>query len=134
MPEAEAKLTQQIEDFKSAIGHLKEALEEPLDVHNFIRDSAIKRFELCSELAWKTLKQYLFVRHAVECASPLGCLRSAYKVEFIADDPFWVHIFELRNLATHTYKESLAQELFAKLPATLERFDTLLKNMSSALP
>lgn len=43
------------ESFSQSISRLDEILKEPKTVAN--RDSAIKRFELTFELAWKSLKQ-----------------------------------------------------------------------------
>lgn len=131
MNEAEAKLSQQLNDLRSAAARLKEALATPMDEKHLVRDSSIKRFEMCAELTWKTLKQYLYVRHGVECASPLGCLRAAHKADVLADDPLWIRIFEMRNLAAHTYKEALAQELYEKLPDALARFESLIERMSA---
>ncbi|HVB20300.1 MAG TPA: HI0074 family nucleotidyltransferase substrate-binding subunit [Candidatus Paceibacterota bacterium] len=119
-----------IAQLRDARDRLREALAEPADPHGFIRDSAIKRFEMCIELAWKTLQQFLLIEEKVECASPRKCLQAAFKAEVIPDDPFLLEMLDMRNLAAHTYKEALAQELYAKLPDALKRFDMLLERMS----
>jgi hypothetical protein len=46
------KLQRQFEDFEKALSSLAEALRQPKNA--FIRDSAILRFELLFETAWKT--------------------------------------------------------------------------------
>eukprot|EP01036_Dinobryon_divergens_P003859 gene3859-5102_t len=48
------RLNERSADFLKTSQRLTEACERPLD--SFIRDSVIRRFEFCSELAWKTLK------------------------------------------------------------------------------
>ncbi len=124
------KLTEQLVQFKSAVESLREALDE--QETKLERDGCIQRFEFCVDLSWKLLKTYLLVTHSVECNSPRTCIRESFAVELITnDDPFWLEMLEMRNITTHTYKESLAQEVYAKLPAALERFDTLLKQISS---
>ena len=45
-----------LEDFEKAVKRLEEVLE--LKKTEVVRDSAIKRFELCFDLAWKTIKEY----------------------------------------------------------------------------
>ena len=40
-----------LEDFKKTIPRLEEAMS--LEKTQIVRDSAIKRFELCFDLAWK---------------------------------------------------------------------------------
>lgn len=53
----EEKLRAQMASLARAVERLKAALERPKD--EFIRDSAIQRFEFTFELAWKTLKTFL---------------------------------------------------------------------------
>jgi hypothetical protein len=57
--------------FTRSIEHLGDVLREPKTV--VTRDSAIKRFELTFELAWKSAKTYLGSRGIV-CQSPRDCL------------------------------------------------------------
>jgi len=48
-----------LEDFEKAINKLDEVLD--MEKTEVVRDSAIKRFELCFDLAWKSLRS-LFVK------------------------------------------------------------------------
>jgi nucleotidyltransferase substrate binding protein (TIGR01987 family) len=119
-----SKFESLLPDFESAIQRLKEVLEKPKD--EFIRDSAIKRFEIVFDMAWKTLKAYLEEKHNVQCVSPKTCFREAYNKNFITEyDTFWVELADKRNLTAHTYKEDLAEEVFAFLPKALEHFQKL---------
>jgi hypothetical protein len=45
-----------LNDFKNAISRLEEVLK--LEKTDIVRDSAIKRFELSFDLAWKAIKSY----------------------------------------------------------------------------
>ena len=42
--------------------------------NDVVRDSAIKRFELCFELSWKTLKDFL-AEEGILCRFPRSCLK-----------------------------------------------------------
>jgi nucleotidyltransferase substrate binding protein (TIGR01987 family) len=119
-----------VRDFKAAAERLREALDATPDEHGFVRDSAIQRFEFCTELAWKTLKTHLLLKSGIECRSPKGCVREAFSVGIIEeDDAFWLEMIDMRNDAAHTYDENRAQALFERLPGALTRFESLLAKL-----
>ena len=109
-----------------AVERLKAALEQPKD--EFIRDSAIQRFEFTFELAWKTLNTFLELQ-GLEARSPRAAIRGAFQVGLLPEDPFWLEMLELRNLTNHTYDEALAERIYAELPKVLERFQELLRRL-----
>mgnify|MGYP001616420465 FL=1 len=102
----------------------EEVLREPKT--EFVRDSAIKRFEIVFELAWKTIKAFLEEEHNIICVSPKNCLREAYKVGIIDYDEVWMDIVKKRNLTTHVYKEIMADNIYNELPHYLPLFQKLL--------
>lgn len=111
-------------DFGTAIGRLDQALALPKD--DIVRDSAIQRFEICFELCWKLLKAHLEIEHNVQCTSPRTCFRAAFKNDVLEDDPFWIDLTVLRNYTVHTYSESLADYVYARLPEAARRFRQVL--------
>ncbi len=60
-----SKFESLLEDFRKATGRLAEALAQ--EKNEFIRDSAIQRFEFCFDLSWKTLKAFLEDYHKMKC-------------------------------------------------------------------
>jgi nucleotidyltransferase substrate binding protein (TIGR01987 family) len=112
------------EDFAAAITRLEQALALPKD--DIVRDSAIQRFEISFELCWKFLKAYLEEEHNASCTSPRTCFRAAFKNGVLANDPFWIDLTVLRNYTVHTYSESLADYVYARLPEAAQRFRTVL--------
>jgi len=117
----------QIEQFEKAIQRFTDVLALPLDKNDTVRDSAIQRFEFCADLSWKTIKTVLEIDHGIACASPKGCLREAFAVAMLPDDPFWQSLFELRNLSAHSYDESIAEDIYTQLPLALTYFKNLLQ-------
>ena len=109
--------------YKQAVQRLQEALQAPKT--DMARDSAIKRFEFCFDLAWKLLKTLLEEKKGVICASPKDCFREAYKNGLIEYDDFWLQMTDWRNEAVHTYSEQFAEVFYQKLPKALEKFITL---------
>ena len=111
------------EDFLAALTRLEEILrEEKTDI---IRDSAIKRFELVFDLAWKTLKAFLEEEHNLSCVSPRMCFRDAFRVGLIAHDEYWIRMPSARNYTVHVYKQALADKIYAELPRALAAFRQL---------
>ena len=51
------KLVSITEDFKSSVSRLEEVLS--VEKTDIVRDSAIQRFEIAFEMAWKTVKAFL---------------------------------------------------------------------------
>jgi len=117
------KLPSLRKDLASAITRLEEALALPKD--SIVRDSAMQRFEIAFELCWKTLKAFLEEEHNAVCTSPRTCFKAAFKNALIGDDPFWIDMTKL-----HTTNESLAEYVYARLPACVARFREALAAMA----
>ena len=109
---------------------MREVLAEPLDDMGYVRDSAIKRFELCADLSWKCVQHCLEERYNFMCASPRTCFLEAFKAEVLPDDPFYLEILTMRNLATHSYNQKLADRIYQQLPDALHHFDSLASSLS----
>ncbi|MCM8779500.1 MAG: nucleotidyltransferase substrate binding protein [Candidatus Omnitrophica bacterium] len=110
------------EAFGKAITRFEESLK--LKKTAITRDSAIKRFELCFDLAWKSIK--VFAREqGVECYSPRECFKTAFQLKLITYNENWIKMIEDRNLTTHLYKEELADEVYQRLPIYLKLFKEL---------
>ena len=120
MTKFEAALSQ----YKHAVKNIEEVLQE--EKNEFIRDSAIKRFELTFDLAWKTVKAFLEEYHNAICVSPKTCFREAFNKGVISYDDYWIELANVRNNTVHTYNEILAEEIYKKLPQALSHFQKLL--------
>lgn len=113
--------------FSDALESLREVLQMPKD--EFLRDSAIKRFEFTYELAWKAIKAHLEEK-GVSVYSPRDAIRAAFQDGLIMDDPLWLQMVETRNQSTHAYGEPLAEQVYAKLSAYLPLFEALSKALA----
>jgi len=108
--------------FSQSLDRFSEILQEEKTIAN--RDSAIKRFELTFELAWKALKTHLAERGIV-CRSPRDCLQEAFKLGLIPDNPLWFKMIDDCNESVHTYNENLAEAMYKRLPGYLDLFKEL---------
>lgn len=123
-------LWERIAGLERAVARLAEVLVQPKN--EFLRDAAIKRFELTFELAWKALKSYLAYQ-GLEARSPREPIRGAFAAGLLPEDEGWLALIELRNLTIHTYDEALAEQVYAELPDALSRFRTLLEQLKNTM-
>ena len=92
---------------------------------------AVQGFELCYELAWKTLKRVMAYR-GIEVTSPRETFRQAALEKLIDDPELWFDFIRKRNLTVHIYNQKIAEEIFIFLPIFLKEFNrliTVLKGM-----
>ena len=114
-----------------AVARLREALDDyskmPLDS---IRDGVIQRFEFCTELAWKTMREYLIDQGYTELNSPKAVVKQAFAFGMIQDQAAWIALLNDRNLTSHVYDESTAKLIFNRIEQQhLALFDEALAYM-----
>ena len=98
-----------------AVKRLEEAVHRPED--EFMRDAVIQRFEFTIELIWKALKLYL-EGQGYETGSPRQTLKQAFAAKLVASNDeadIWFKMLDDRNLASHTYHEELAREIYLRV-------------------
>jgi nucleotidyltransferase substrate binding protein (TIGR01987 family) len=120
-------LEKKLQDFENALQRLQEALnktkeEAQKEEYSFFRDSTIQRFEFTLEIAWKSIKQFLLEYDGIECRSPKSCMREFFTTGYLDESQIslLLQMVDDRNLATHTYHESLADEIFSHIDIYLE--------------
>jgi nucleotidyltransferase substrate binding protein (TIGR01987 family) len=94
------------------------------------RDAAIQRFEFCFELAWKVIQERVRTE-GLDCQSPKGCLKLAYKNGWLGNETGWLAMLEDRNRTAHTYDEALAKDVYRRLSAHLPLLQALDEYLGS---
>lgn len=117
-----------LQQFERAVGKFSDVLEQ--EKNEYMRDSAIQRFEFTFELAWKTLKAFL-EEQGITVYSPRDSFKGAFQVGLLDEETTWLETIELRNLTTHTYNESTAEEIYAALPRILVLYKKLLESLKA---
>ena len=116
-----------LDDLRRAAARLAEVLK--LEKTDVVRDSAIKRFELCFDLAWKCI-QIQARTEGIECNSPRSCLKVAFQIKLVDYDETWLKMLDDRNLSVHAYKEKYADEIYGRLPLYAEMLTRLVGILS----
>ena len=109
-----------LQQFERAVGKFSDVLEQ--EKNEYMRDSAIQRFEFTFDLSWKTMRAFLDERKGISCNSPKECIREAYRQGLIEYDVLWIQMTDWRNRIVHEYSEEFADELYEKLPKLCELF------------
>lgn len=125
------KLHEKYNYLKEAVKRLREALDDykkyPLDS---VRDGAIQRFEFCTELAWKTMREYLLDQGYTNINSPKEVIKQAFAFGMIEDSKVWLELLNDRNLTSHVYDEATARAIFDRIESQyLPLFDKALAYM-----
>ncbi len=125
----EEAVARRIAMLSRALAWLEEALRVPEDP--LVRDACIQRFEFTFEMAWRAIQAHARVE-GLGCQSPRDCLRTAFRLGLMDDDPGWMAMVEDRNRTTHTYDEASAREIYAALSGHTRLLATLLGRLREA--
>ena len=110
------KYNEKYSKFISAVERLHESISAYAEYPNdTMRDGVIQRFEFCTELAWKTSREYLLEEGFVNINSPKAVMREAYAFGLIDNDILWNDLLSDRNQTSHVYNEETAQNIFARI-------------------
>lgn len=115
------------EQFERALKNLKAGAESAIDDLDI--DGTIKRFELCYELTWKLIKEYL-ADLGIICKSPRECFKYAFQNDLIDNEENWTNMIDDRNALVHTYTHEESREIFERIKAAyIGSFEYLLNKI-----
>jgi nucleotidyltransferase substrate binding protein (TIGR01987 family) len=120
-------------NFKKTVEELSEYLALPIQNH---RDVAgiIQAFEFTFEQSWKSI-QKIAATQGVEIGNPKSAFSYALQNHWIDanEESKWLQLLKDRNLTSHTYQETLAQEVLKRIQENyLEMFKGLLEHLDNA--
>ena len=88
----------------------------------------IQAFEVCYELAWKTLQKVLSLR-GVDVFSPKETFRLAAREGLISNLKGWFDYVKKRNITVHAYEDEIMEIVYPALPKFLKELNSLIKNL-----
>lgn len=99
------------------------------------RDAAIQRFEYTFEAVWKAGKLFLREVEGLEIGSPKGVIRSFLQVGLLTEEQtaLGLSMVDDRNLTSHTYNESLADQIYSQLNTYSDLMAKCVLSMEKAL-
>lgn len=80
-----------------------------------IKEGLIQRFEYTHELAWNVMKDYAFYQGNSTVGGGRDATREAFQLQLISDGDIWMDMIGSRNKTSHTYNETIADEIYSKI-------------------
>ena len=80
----------------------------------------VQAYEVCYELAWKVLKDYLFL-NGISAQLPREVIKEAFSANVIKDGQVWIDMLQDRNSASYEYNMD-------KVNLIIERIATAYNN------
>ncbi len=80
------------------------------------KEGMIQRFEICIELAWKTMKDYLESQNVVlSQITPRMVLKESVATKLISDGEGWMSALDSRNKMSHMYDLRKFEDVIEKI-------------------
>jgi nucleotidyltransferase substrate binding protein (TIGR01987 family) len=129
---------QRLNNFGSALKQLSSAVQiaQSRKLSDLEKQGLIQAFEFTHELAWNVLKDYFeYQGQAALITGSRDATREAFRMGLVSDGDTWMEMIKSRNQTSHTYNQSVADDiadkiirlyspLFLQLQKTLEGLKT----------
>ncbi len=128
-----SRLQQRIENFNRAFSILSDAVSayQNNSMNILTHMALIQSFEVCFELAWKVLKDYLDL-NGVKVYLPKEVIKEAFASEIIPDGQIWIDMLNARNSTSHEYNLDKVNAIMTNIAETyfgeLSRFNKQVKD------
>lgn len=116
-----------LNNYQKALVRLHESIEESKASESLtVRDGVIQRFEFTTELAWKTIREYLLIHEVSDINTPKNVMSAAFSADIITDEQGWLAILRNRNSTSYIYDEADADRIYQKIVTDhIKLFDEL---------
>lgn len=119
--ENDIRWKQRFSNYRKALAMLTKGIEIveadgdfSLDVRDIMHEGLIQRFEYTLELAWNVMKDYETNQGKPDIPGSRAAIREALSMGIITDRT-WMKSINDRNLSTHDYNRSTADEIRNKI-------------------
>lgn len=121
-----SRMQERIENFERAFFIFAEAVKtykkNPSDI--LIHMAVVQAFEVCFELSWKVLKDYLEY-NGVKVYLPREVIKEAFAYEVIQNGQIWIDMLKSRNVTSHEYNIDKINSIIADIAGSY--FDELCR-------
>ena len=131
MPE-DIRWKQRFDNYLRALAALSDAaaLARTRALTPLEEQGVIQAFEFTHELAWNVLKDYLEYQGVAGVVGSRGAVREAFRNGLLSEGETWMTMIQDRNRSSHTYDETTARAIVARImeehhPAFLKLAATL---------
>lgn len=130
-----ASFEKAIEQLKTSLDYsTSESAKKDLKLFMQFRNSVIQCFEFTYELSWKMLKRFLEktspTPDLVDQFSFNDLFRVGAEQGLVSTPKAWFDFRKMRNVASHTYEDKVAQEVYEAAPLLLKEATYLFQQLS----
>ena len=128
-----SRLYERIENFNKAFNIYQEAVSA-YDINKILTHMAlVQSYEICFELAWKCLKDYLQEK-GIETNYPTEVIKEAFNKNTLQDGQIWIDMLKARNSTSHEYNIEKVGKYLTEISTTyfeeIKRFKNWLGELS----
>ena len=100
-----SRLSERIENYNKAYSFFTDAVEAYNNDKTVILShfALIQTYEVCFELAWKVLKDYLFI-NGINASMPREVIKEAFAANVIKDGQLWIDMLNDRNSVSYEFR------------------------------
>lgn len=109
-----SRLTERIENFNRAFEILEDAVNEFETEKILTHMALVQSFEVCFELAWKCIKDYMYEKGIV-AIYPREVIKEAFNNDTIQNAQLWMDMLETRNSTSHEYNINKVNEYLLQM-------------------
>ncbi len=136
MPKQDVRWQQRLQNFSTALRQLESAvsLAKTRKLSDLEKQGTIQAFEYTHELAWNVIKDYFEYQGNTFITGSRDATREAFQKSLIEGGDVWMEMIKSRNKTSHTYNQSIADEIVAKIQneyfQCFRVFETKMKSLS----
>jgi len=129
MNDQDIRWKQRFQNFERSLSYLEEGLK--ISGPTLIEKAGlIQFFEICFELSWNVLRDYLEEQGFSDLKFPRENIKKAFETELITDGHTWLEALNNRNITSHTYDETMADKVVSEIRS---KYYPLLKELYTRL-
>ena len=132
MTKTQIRWHQRLCNFQLALKQLEDGinLAQTKKLNNIEKQGLIKAFEFTHELAWNVMKDFFVYQGNNQIMGSRDAFREAFSLGLIDNGDEWMETIKSRNQTSHTYNQSIADEICEQICNTyFALFKTLEKKM-----
>ena len=114
MTNPDIRWIQRLEHYSQALDQLTKFIRKGA-LNELEKQGLIQAFEYTYELAWNVMKDYFESQGDVNLYGSRDVFRLAFKRGLIQEGEIWMDMIKSRALTSHTYNQTLAEEIAAKI-------------------
>lgn len=109
-------LTERIENFNRAFNIYEKAVKANISApdNELFQMSVVQSFEICFELSWKVLKNFL-AQNGINVYLPRDVIKTAFVNEVIKNGQVWIDMMNARNATSQEYNSDKINQIIKNI-------------------